>query len=29
MIYSFAPMEGVTSYIYRRIHARMFQGADV
>ena len=29
MIYSFAPMEGVTSYIYRRIHARMFPGADV
>jgi len=25
---SFAPMEGVTSYIYRRTHARFFDGAD-
>lgn len=29
MIFSFAPMEGVTSYIYRRVHARMFPGADL
>ena len=25
---SFAPMEGVTGHIYRRLHARMFPGAD-
>ncbi len=24
----FAPMEGVTSYLFRRVHARMFPGAD-
>lgn len=25
---SFAPMEGVTSYLFRRVHARRFPGAD-
>lgn len=24
----FAPMEGVTSYLFRRVHARLFPGAD-
>lgn len=24
----FAPMEGITSYLFRRVHARMFPGAD-
>lgn len=28
MIYSFAPMEGVTTAVYRRVHARCFPGAD-
>ncbi len=27
MLFYFAPMEGVTSYIYRRVHAQMFPGA--
>lgn len=26
---SFAPMEGITSYVYRDVHARLFPGADV
>ena len=26
---SFAPMEGITGSIYRRVHARLFPGADV
>ena len=29
MLYSFAPMEGVTSHLYRRVHSRMFPGADL
>lgn len=28
MILSFAPMEGVTSPVFRRVHARLFPGAD-
>lgn len=28
MLFSFAPMEGVTLYPYRRLHAEMFPGAD-
>lgn len=28
MIASFAPMEGITSHLYRRIHARFFPGVD-
>lgn len=28
LIFSFAPMEGVTGYIYRRVHAELFPGAD-
>lgn len=24
----FAPMEGITTHIYRRVHARLFGGAD-
>lgn len=28
MILTFAPMEGVTGHVYRRVHAKMFGGAD-
>lgn len=28
MIYEFAPMEGITGYVYRNVHKRHFEGVD-
>ena len=28
MKYYFAPMEGITTHVFRQVHSRLFPGAD-